>query len=156
MHKFFLNIKNSYEINCLLMVCLFFYATNSQAVSLIVNDSVVSPPSSKQDIRNIFTLQQNSWPDGSRIYIFVFPDDNPLHQEFSRSLTGIFPHQYRRIWNRYTFSGTGIAPTIVESESEMLDKISQTKNSIGYISGEISRPDIKVINLDFIQEIIDE
>ncbi len=136
--------------------CLFLYASNSLAVSLIVNGSVVSPPNSKQDIRNIFTLQKTSWSDGSRIYIFVFPDDSTLHQTFSKTLTGIFPHQYRRIWDRYTFSGTGIAPTVVETEAEMIEKISQTKNSIGYIKREINRPNINVINLDFTQEAADE
>lgn len=155
-NRLFLHLSNNCKINYLLIGCLLLFAHSSQAVSLIVNDSVVFPPTSKQNIRNIFTLQKTSWPDGTRIYIFVLPDDNPVHQAFSKTLTGIFPHQYRRIWDRYTFSGTGISPTVVDSEAEMLDKISQTKNSIGYIEGEINRPDIKIIHLDFSQGVTDE
>jgi hypothetical protein len=43
-----------------------------------------------------------------------------------------------------TFSGTGIAPTQLDSEQDMIDKIASTPNSIGYIK---SRPNNEKIRL---------
>ena len=117
----------------LISLALLLWVNTSFAISLIVNDSVSFSPASSKDIRNIFTLQQTHWENGNKIQIFVFPDDNAVHQQFSKSITQIFPYQYRRIWDRVTFSGTGLAPTTVNSMEEMLEKVSQTKNSIGYI-----------------------
>ena len=131
----------------LISLALLLWVNTSFAISLIVNDSVSFSPASSKDIRNIFTLQQTHWENGNKIQIFVFPDDNAVHQQFSKSITQIFPYQYRRIWDRVTFSGTGLAPTIVNSMEEMLEKVSQTKNSIGYIENIDKHQSIKVIIL---------
>jgi len=131
----------------LISLALLLWVNTSFAISLIVNDSVSFSPASSKDIRNIFTLQQTHWENGNKIQIFVFPDDNAVHQQFSKSITQIFPYQYRRIWDRVTFSGTGLAPTTVNSMEEMLEKVSQTKNSIGYIENIDKHQSIKVIIL---------
>jgi len=131
----------------LISLALLLWVNTSFAISLIVNDSVSFSPASSKDIRNIFTLQQTHWENGNKIQIFVFPDDNAVHRQFSKSITQIFPYQYRRIWDRVTFSGTGLAPTTVNSMEEMLEKVSQTKNSIGYIENIDKHQSIKVIIL---------
>ena len=112
---------------------LLSFSLKTMALSLIVNNSVTETPSSTQAIRNIFTLQRKYWDNGSKIKIFVFVDDNLLHQQFCKQITHIFPHQYRRIWDRLRFSGTGVAPTTVKTIEEMLERITKTKNAIGYI-----------------------
>ncbi|MBE9526128.1 MAG: hypothetical protein IME94_04055 [Proteobacteria bacterium] len=131
----------------LISLALLLWVNTSFAISLIVNDSVSFSPDSSKDIRNIFTLQQTHWENGNKIQVFVFPDDNDVHQQFSKSVTQMFPYQYRRIWDRVTFSGTGLAPTIVNSMEEMLEKVSQTKNSIGYIENIDKHQSIRVIIL---------
>jgi len=136
------------SVKPLLIFCLLGLMHNSQAITLIVNESIVESPSFSKSIRNIFALQKLYWQNGSRIYIFVFPDNHKLHQNFSKNITNIFPHQYRRIWDRLTFSGTGIAPTTVNSIEEMLEKVSQTKNSIGYINQAINYKNIRIIEVE--------
>ena len=131
----------------LISLALLLWVNTSFAISLIVNDSVSFSPDSSKDIRNIFTLQQTHWENGNKIQVFVLPDDNAVHQQFSKSVTQIFPYQYRRIWDRVTFSGTGLAPTTVNSMEEMLEKVSQTKNSIGYIENIDKHQSIRVIIL---------
>ncbi len=112
---------------------LLSFSSKAMAISLIVNNSITETPSSTQSIRNIFTLQRKYWNNGSKIKIFVFADDNSLHQRFCKHITQIFPHQYRRIWDRLRFSGTGVAPTTVKTMEQMLNRVAKTKNSIGYI-----------------------
>ncbi len=65
--------------------------------------------------------------------MFTLEDSHPLHKKFCKEQLHIFSHQLRRVWNRMVFSGTGLAPYVVKDEKEMLEKISSTPNSIGYI-----------------------
>ncbi len=143
-------------IKSLFSLTLLFCISNSHAISIILNESVSSSPSSSKELRNIFTLQKIFWKNGNKIQVFVFPDNSPLHRQFSKTITKIFPHQYRRIWDRITFSGTGVAPTTVHSIAEMLEKVSQTKNAIGYIKQPTRYPQIKIINPDLFQENVNE
>ncbi|MCU7836410.1 MAG: hypothetical protein KZQ83_14320 [gamma proteobacterium symbiont of Taylorina sp.] len=135
---------------------LLLFVSNSYAVSIIVNESVSSSPASVKELRNIFTLQKRYWENGTKIHIFVFPDDDPLHRQFSKTVTKIFPHQYRRIWDRITFSGTGVAPITVYNLSEMLEKVGQTKNSIGYIEQPVDQQNIKIIDPELFQGNLNE
>jgi len=155
-------LNNCFKIKCivlnkafvaLLLLLLFstMILSNSHAMAIIVNESVSSPPTSTKELRNIYTLQTLYWANGKKIQVFVYHDDNPIHQEFAKTITQIFPHQYRRIWDRVTFSGTGVAPKMVESKDEMLEKISQTENSIGYIDTITEYNNIKIISPQSLQ-----
>jgi len=55
----------------------------------------------------------------------------------------MFPHQLRRIWDRMTFAGIGSAPIELDSEQEMIDKIANTPDSIGYLSGKPENDNIR-------------
>ncbi len=104
------------------------------AVDLIANKSVPYDTLSLSSVRSIFSMRTSSWPDGVSIHVFVFGDKSAEHSEFSKEILGVFPHQLRRAWNRQIFTGTGQAPTKVESEQEMIERVSQTPGAIGYIS----------------------
>ncbi|MCF7970266.1 MAG: hypothetical protein K9L22_03755 [Methylococcaceae bacterium] len=77
------------------------------------------------------------WSNGERIRVFVLPDDNLVHKEFVKEKLDMFPHQLRRTWNRMTYTGTGQPPVTVDSIADMLEKIKQTDNAIGYIDRRI-------------------
>lgn len=88
---------------------------------------------SRETVREIFFMRLNSWPDGSPIRVFVLPDNNPLHIQFAKEVLGVYPFQLRSAWDRLVYSGTGVAPTTVETTEEMQERIRSTQGSIGYI-----------------------
>lgn len=88
---------------------------------------------SKETIREIFFMRLNAWPDGSPIRVFVLPDNDPMHIQFSKEVLGVFPFQLRSAWDRLVYSGTGVAPTTVETQEEMKNRIQSTPGGIGYI-----------------------
>lgn len=105
------------------------------AADIVVNQSV--PPATRYSlnkIRAIFTMQQSFWSNGEKIKVFVLADDVLLHKQFTKENLNMFPHQLRRVWDRKVFSGTGQAPYVVETEVEMVSKILNTPNAIGYLS----------------------
>ncbi len=104
----------------------------SPAVELIVNSSVPITSLSATEARNIFTMRTQQWPNGQPIKVFVLNDDHPLHQQFSKENLHVFPYKLRRTWDRNIYSGTGGAPTTLNSEEEMIEAISTLAGSIGY------------------------
>ncbi|MDO6764024.1 substrate-binding domain-containing protein [Agarivorans sp. 1_MG-2023] len=103
--------------------------------------------SSKQ-IRSIFSLREKNWPDGQVIELVVMKDNSELHKQFCLDALKLFPYQLSRIWERQIYTGTAIAPTIVDSEQEMLDTIIKNPNAIGYVSQEVSNEDLHSIIVD--------
>ena len=79
--------------------------------------------------------------------VFVLPYKSQLHQTFCKESLKIFPYQLEGIWNKLTFSGLGVAPTIVESSAELVLAVKSTPGAIGYIEHELKEEDINVITI---------
>ena len=117
-----------------LITLLFLVSQDLPAQNVIANVQVETKQLSKTTARSIFAMRVHQWPDGTPIKVFVLQDQNPTHNEFCKSILGMFPYQLRRIWDRQVFSGTGAAPVVVNSEQEMLNAVASTEGAIGYIS----------------------
>lgn len=100
---------------------------------IIANPSVNEKTLSVNSLRSIFSMRLRTWPDGTKIRVFVLPDDDQLHQIFSKGKLNVFPYQLRSTWDRLVFSGTGQAPIKVNSSEEMLTKVASTPGAIGYL-----------------------
>lgn len=104
-----------------------------RAQEVIVNADVVDRSASQNTLRAIFNMRQRQWPSGKPVKVFVLPDDNALHVLFAKRVLNTYPHQLRRSWDLLVFSGSGQAPTVVESPKEMLLKVSSTPGAVGYL-----------------------
>lgn len=127
----------------IITLCLFQHLAFGQ--SLIVNDQTSINKISRNTARAIFSMRLKQWPDGSPIVVFVLADDNPLHRAFIRDKLSMFPHQLRRSWDRYVYSGTGLAPIEIDNEQEMLEKVATTPGSIGYTNKENTNAHIRTV-----------
>ena len=56
---------------CYLLLCLLCPVS---ATTVVVNTSVPVDSLSQTQLRNIFSLRQTQWPDGSAIRVLVLPD----------------------------------------------------------------------------------
>lgn len=86
----------------------------------------------REHLREVFFVRVTSWPNGLPIRVFVLPDQNPLHIRFSKEILGVYPYQLRSAWDRMIYSGTGVPPTVVDSEEEMRARLKSTPGAIGY------------------------
>ena len=147
---FLYNLSKSYAV----LVALFLFlslqcqANESSAIDIFVNSSVPEQQYSISDIRAIFAMKKSYWSDGTRVQVFVLPDNDPLHRNFTKFRLNMFPHQFRRIWDRLIFSGTGRAPHEIKSMEEMLEKISNTPGAIGYLNKQPDNKNIRILNYE--------
>lgn len=102
------------------------------SVDVIVSPSLTSTKLDRSLLRAVFTMRLRQWPDGSPVRVFVLPDDNPLSDQFYRERLGMYSYVLRRAWDRMVFTGTGLAPTVVRTEKEMIERVRSTPGAIGY------------------------
>jgi hypothetical protein len=108
---------------------------------VIVNSNVSLDSVSRQYLLSVFSMQTRTWPDGHSIRVYILPPQQPEHRAFVKSELKLFPYQLVKIWDRSVFSGSGQSPMIVESEEEMLRKVSENKGAIGYLLKGIEEDD---------------
>ncbi|MBK7544039.1 MAG: hypothetical protein IPP10_02360 [Candidatus Competibacteraceae bacterium] len=102
---------------------------------------------SKTMLSAIFGMRLRKWEDGSPIKVFVLPDDDLLHIEFSKYILHVFPYQLRAAWDRLVFSGTGEEPIKVNSEQQMRMLVGSTPGAIGYLRGSMLDETVKAVVL---------
>lgn len=117
------------------------------AVDVIVSPALTSTKLDRRLLRAVFTMRLRRWPDGSPIRVFVLPDDDPLSDQFYRERLGMYSYVLRRVWDRMVFTGTGLAPTIVQTEREMIERVRSTPGAIGYVrKRELSESDARLLH----------
>lgn len=116
-------------------------------VQVIVNSSVEPQKMSVTQIRRIFSMRQTTWSNDQPIIVYVLINQHDTHQAFSTNVLGMFPYQLERIWNKLIYSGLGEEPIKVQSEQEMLERISQEPGSIGYVMQAVRLEKVKRIEV---------
>lgn len=126
-----------------------FFSWSAFGASVVVNQAVPLDTLSQAQLRNIFTLRQTQWPDGKAITVLVLPESTVLHQRFSKEQLKLFPYQLNNIWDKHSFSGTGIRPLQVENEERMLQLLRSTPGAIGYVGQINAAPGVKEVQIDY-------
>jgi hypothetical protein len=101
-------------------------------VEVIVSPDQAGVQIDRAMLRAIFTTRMRQWPDGTPIHVFVLPDDSAIHDQFCREQLGMYPYVLRELWDRLLYTGTGLTPTVVRSETEMRARVRDTTGAIGY------------------------
>jgi ABC-type phosphate transport system substrate-binding protein len=118
------------------------YATPPQ---LIVNTGNIEKSLTRNTLRAIYSMRVHRWPDGTPIIVFVLPDAHFVHQGFARKTLLLFPHQLRRSWDRYVYSGIGTAPIEVKSEQGMIHKVATVPGAIGYTRRDVLEENVRTL-----------
>ena len=139
------------SLGCLL---LFAFSVDSQVpvIRVVVNPSVESKNISIEQIRRIFSMRQITWPNEQAITVYVLSNQHQTHQIFSTKVLRMFPYQLDRIWNKLVYSGLGEGPIKVQSEMEMLERVSQKPGAVGYVLQQSNDVSIDVNVIQVLEE----
>lgn len=117
-------------------------------VQIITHNSPSNMVLIKTQIKAIYLGQQTQWPDGSKITLFILNSNEPTHQKFIKETLGLYPYQFRRRWQKLSYSGFGVKPTIVKNKEEMLSKVATVPGAIGYVNKKIIRKGVQYVQID--------
>lgn len=133
-----------------LLACLLCLPVKA-GVFVIAHPSVEVEQVSPTFLSRVYAMQIKSWPNGQPIDVFSFPVQSAEFTEFTTLKAKVQPHQLSRHWKRLLFTGTGRTPTIVNSTQEMLQSVTQTPGSIGFINSNYVFDSVKVLKVKGIQ-----
>lgn len=114
---------------------------------VITHASVNVDTMTTAQLRRIYSIRQIRWANNTPIVVFVLPSQHVIHKNFSKNILNIFPYKLDRIWNKLTFSGLGVAPTVVQSQDALLKAVSNTPGAIGYVDDLNKEADVNVIKI---------
>lgn len=131
------------------LLCLLVILWNLPAAAqeLVAHRDVMIETLTRNEARLYLTMRLKHWPDGTRVKVFVLPDDAALHRRFVNGVLGLYPYQLRRVWDRQLFSGTGRAPVTVSSIEELLRRVETTPGALGYAETDASSPNLRTIEV---------
>ncbi len=131
----------------MLWLLLFTTASLRAEPIAIVNPDEAHTKIERKTLRAAFSMTLQVWPSGRPVTVFVFHDDDPLHQQFCRKVLGVLPYTLRRNWDRLLFSGVAQAPIAVDTPQEMLYRVAATPGAIGYIEKELSNDSVSIVEI---------
>lgn len=131
-----------YTLMLILLVC-----PMAHGVEVVSHSSVDVEALSIAQLRRIYSMRQQRWPNNTSIIVFTLPSDSPLHKKFSNQKLRLFPYQLDRIWNKLTFSGLGLSPTVLKNQEELIQAVKNTPGSIGYVNSLNGEEHVNVIKV---------
>ncbi len=120
----------------------------SEDILLVTHPGVSTSSLSRDGVRALFSLRQQTWPDGRVVQVFVLPNRHPAHTRFAKEWLDVYPHQLQLAWDRVAFSGMGAAPHRVRDLPEMREKLATTPGALGYLERRCVDDTVHVISID--------
>lgn len=142
-------INRGHLVALLLCLSVSLKAEYKAEYLVVTHPSVTLESLTSLQLRQIYVLQKKRWKTGEKIKVFSFETVQPAYNQFVLSVLKIQPHQLTRLWKRLIFTGTGKAPVGVLNSKQMLSKIKETEDSIGYVemNAELDLTGVKVLKI---------
>ena len=120
------------------------------AIAIIVHRSNTVDALTLADLRRIFMLDTQTWPNGRKITLVLRDKSERERQEAIQMICGLTLAQYERHVLFQTFRGTttGGGPRAILSASAMLRFVFNAPGAIGYLPADQADGSIKVLRID--------
>ena len=113
--------------------CLGAWAFRAEAqVAVIAHAEVPADSVTKDQLLDFFTGDIRAWIDGAAVVVVDLKPRSDVKETFYDFL-GKKPSRMKSIWLRKMLSGEFEPPEALETEAEMLEKISTTPGAIGFV-----------------------
>jgi len=113
--------------------CLVAIAQDEEAVGVVVNKGNSISTINSRILRNIYLGKQTIWPDNKSIVVAILKEGK-IHEKFLKTIVQQNSTQFSIYWKNQTFTGTGVAPKVFETEMDLKAFVKDTPGAIGYIS----------------------
>jgi TonB family protein len=128
-----------------LFVVLVFVSLRSMAagVKVIANPSVRADSITIAELRSVFLEEQRSL-SGSHVEP-VLAAGGAAHESFLRQFIGKTDDALRTYYRTIVFTGTGLMPKVLASDTDVLRHVANTRGAIGYVSPDFPIEGVKVL-----------
>jgi ABC-type phosphate transport system substrate-binding protein len=113
-------------------------------VLIIANPSIAAADVSKEDLRDVFIGAASSFKGASQVTP-VLQKQGPVNQDFLGLYVGKSDSAYRASWRSILFSGQGVMPKTLDSDSAVVEYVAHTAGAIGYIGRATPHDGVKIL-----------
>ena len=113
-------------------------------IMVIANSSVAAANVSKADLRDIFTGASSSLRSGAQVSP-VLLKAGVVNDEFLSLYIGKSDSGFRAGWRSILFSGQGVMPRTLDSESAVVAYVAHTPGAIAYIGKGTPHDGVKIL-----------
>ena len=119
-------------------------AGGEEEIVVIANENVTVSEISLQDLRDFYQRDRMLWPDDKNVVLFDLKPRSQTKESFYDYL-GKSSSRMKSIWLKKMLSGEGDPPEAVESESLMVQRVSETPGAIGFVSRKNADEAVKIV-----------
>jgi len=107
-------------------------SANAEVVVVGNKSSSVQSLSAKQ-VKNLFLGKSLKLPNGMKAEVVDLPSGDALRAEFYSKVIHKNPSQIKAYWAKRIFTGRGVPPKSLDSQSAVIDWVSGSPGRIGYV-----------------------
>ncbi len=133
-----------------LLFCGVLEAQKAPDFIIVINESNSISTMSNKAISKIFLKKITKWQSNKKVLPIDLDADNSVRHTFSKKIHGKKVSSIKAYWQKKVFSGRGVPPPEVGSETEVLDYVQKYENGIGYVSAStsLSKYKVKVLKVE--------
>jgi ABC-type phosphate transport system substrate-binding protein len=139
-------MKKQFVFFLLLAAASIFTISAQAQVLVIANPGVKATSISKGDLRDVFTGNATSLPDGTRV-VPILLKAGTVHEEFLQAYIGKSDSAYRAGWRSLVFSGQASMPKSLDPDAVVVDFVAHNEGAIGYISKATPHEGVKILTV---------
>lgn len=99
----------------------------------------------KLSISRLFLGKDKTLANKETAYLIALPENSPTTLEFNARVLDKNAKQLKSHWSRLVFTGKGVPPNEMASDTEVINEIKKNINAIGYIDAAAVIPGVKVV-----------
>jgi ABC-type phosphate transport system substrate-binding protein len=99
----------------------------------------------KSSISRLFLGKDKTFANKETAFLIVQPEISPATLEFNSKILGKNAKQLKSHWSRLVFTGKGVPPNELTSDTDVMNEIKQNANAIGYVDAAAVTQDVKVV-----------
>ena len=115
-------------------------------IAIIGNKSLAKEDFSRTKLIDVFTLNKQTWDNGSKVVIFDYKGSNSSKSNFY-SWLGFSESEIQKIWLKKQFSGKGIPPKTLNSTKDIIHNVASVRGAIAYVPYSEVTDDVVVIKI---------
>lgn len=120
-------------------------ATAAAAEIAVIVNPANTDTISKDDIAKIYMAKTKTFPSGKNVTAFDQAEGSPTRVEFVEKVIEKDEAQLKSYWSRLIFTGKGVPPKVLESDTAIKDVVSKNADAIGFINSANADDSVKIV-----------
>lgn len=125
----------------------FALAEGTAAYLIVVHATNPEPSVSREFLADAFLKKTTRWQSGDPLRPVDQRPDARVRAAFTESVLRRSVSAVRSYWQQRIFSGRGVPPPEVDSDTAVLRYVQQNPGAVGYVSGQADTSEVKVVSV---------